>query len=211
MTEADTNQAKPEDLLREEIINDARRQAKRIARRAQQEADKHAQDTDSRAKAFDETTLAQAGSEAEKIRRLQMAKIPIAKRRMRAQFIEDHLNSLNLLARQRLAPEKNPLSREALIKLIAQGVSQMRGDHFTMSLAPQDLKSLGDDFIDELRTASGKSELTIEMAEPLPPSDSGPLLTDRDGRQRWDNRLQQRLSRLWPNLRREIAKMLDQE
>ena len=203
-----TMQASSEELLRQEIMADAQRQAARALRNAEREAAALERSAAEEADEFAARTLEAAREEASRRERLQQAKIPIAKRRLHARHIEDELEVLKAAALELLAPEHRPVTREALLELIAGPLRRMRGDQFVMQLSPADNALLGSDYLPRLRELSGKAGLTLEAGEPLAAADVGPLLRDQTGGQMWDNRLAARLRRLWPSLRREIAKEL---
>ena len=195
----------PQDRLREEILADAKRQADRIVRRARQEAETIAEQAASEAKRFRDQTVEQARLTAARRADLQAAKLPVEQGRLRATHIEALLDAVRRDAAKALDPEHAPLSREALLGLIAAAAGGMAGDTLVLRLTPADRRSLTDNFLEPLRSHTGKHHLQLELGEPLAARDAGPILSDIEGRQLWDNRLSARLVRLWPLLRRALA------
>ena len=196
----------PQATLRQEIIADARRQAERLLRRARQEAETFAAQAEQEATGHRDQALKQARQTAARQTALILARIPVARARLRAAHIERLLASVRAAAAARLAPTEHPLSREALLALIAEPVGAMAGETFAVRLSQADRLTLTDTFADEIRRRTGKPGLELRLAEePLPDTETGPVLSDPAGRQIWDNRLPARLARLWPGLRRQVA------
>ena len=195
----------PQATLRQEIIADARRQAERLLRRARQEAETFAAQAEQEATDHRDQALKQARQTAARQTALILARIPVARARLRAAHIERLLLSIREAAAARLAPTEHPLSREALLALIAEPAGAMAGETFEVRLSRADRLTLTDTFVDEIRRRAGKPGLELRLAEPLPDTDTGPVLSDPEERQIWDNRLARRLARLWPGLRRQVA------
>jgi vacuolar-type H+-ATPase subunit E/Vma4 len=196
----------PQAMLHKEILADAQRQSGRLLRRAQQEAEAITAQAEEEAAAHREQALEQARQTAGRRSAVRLARIPVVRTRLRAAHIEKLLTSVRTAAAEQLAPSAHKLSREALLTLIAEPVAVMDGDTFNLQLSRADRQTLGDNYLDELRRRAGKSALDIRLAgEPLPDKDAGPVLSDPEGRQHWDNRLSARLTRLWPELRRQVA------
>ena len=195
----------PQATLRQEILADARRQAERLLRRARQEAEALAAQAEQEASGQREQTLEQARQTAARQTALVLARLPVVRARLRAAHIERRLLAIREAAAARLAPTEHPLSRDALLALIAEPAGAMAGEAFEVRLSRIDRLTLTDTFVDEIRRRAGKPGLELRLAEPLPDTDTGPVLSDPEERQIWDNRLARRLARLWPGLRRQVA------
>ena len=195
----------PQATLRQEILADARRQAERLLRRARQEAETLAAQAAQEASGHREQALEQARQTAARQTALVLARIPVARARLRAAHIERLLQSVCEAAAARIAPKAHPLPREARLALIAEPAGAMAGETFDLRLSRADRLTLTETFVDEIRRRAGKPGLELRLAEPLPDTDAGPVLSDPEGRQIWDNRLARRLARLWPALRRQAA------
>jgi len=196
----------PRATLRQEILADARRQAERLLRRARQDAEALAAQAEQEAAGHRGQALEQARQTAARQTALILARIPVARARLRAAHIERLLASVRADAAAQLTPPSHTLSREALLALIAGPAGAMAGETFEVRLSRADRLTLGESYLDDLRRRTGKPSLVLRLAEePLPDTETGPVLSDSEGRQLWDNRLPARLTRLWPGLRRQVA------
>lgn len=200
-----TTEKDPQEMLRQEILMDAGRQAERLTRRARQEAESIIEQAQREAAQHRAQMIAQAREAAARKNTLQLARIAVEKVRMRAARIESLLNALRDDAAVQISPSRTTLSRELLLKLIAEAAAAMEGDDLRIQLSPADRQTLTETFIDEVRQRAAKPQLQIQFSAPLAAQDTGPVLLDAAGRQIWDNRLAARLTRLWPMLRRKVA------
>ncbi len=195
----------PQDVLRQEIIGDARRQAERTLRRARQDAEAiiaRAEADSSRERA---RLLDQARAGAERRTALVLAKVPVETGRMRSARIESLLQDIHDEARRRLKARDGVCSREDLIRLAAEAARGMEGVHFVLQLPAAARLMLGDAWLPEVSRLAGKPDLDVQLAADLADDDAGLILRDRAGRQIWDSRLAVRLTRMWPALRVETA------
>ena len=198
----------PQDVLREEILADARRQAERTVRRAEREAEDALQKARKEADADCASRLDAARRETERRRNLVLAVIPVEEARMRAQRIEEALEAIRDEARRRLAERGGEEYRRTLVRLAAEAVSNMAGERFVLELGAADLKAVGNGLADDVRKAVGREGLQIAVAPEPAAIEAGVLVRDDDGRQVVDNSLAARLERLWPALRLAIGARL---
>ena len=119
--------------------------------------------------------------------------------------VEEALEQVRTAVLERLQHGKTSLSRRQLLRLIAKPLAAMEGENFVVQLNNRERKLLGDDFAVELAHLSGKEGVTLTWGNPLPEAESGPVIADPSGKQRWDTRLPSRLQRMWPALRRALA------
>lgn len=200
MTDRDSAQ-----VLRDEILSEAQRESRAILDRARQDA---------------ETLLAQAVSEADKIRfeKLEQARLEAARRkdlllatvpveagRLRSTRIEELLDSIHEAASQRLTSRKGFNYRESVITLAADAVNGMSGETFTVRLSQNNRDILGEKPAEEIARRVERAPVKIVISYDPSITDGGPIIEDGEARQIWDNRLSVRLERLWPELRRHIA------
>jgi vacuolar-type H+-ATPase subunit E/Vma4 len=200
MTDRDSAQ-----VLRDEILSEARRESQEILDRARRDA---------------ETLLAQATSQADKIRleRLEQARLEAARRkdlllatvpveagRLRSTRIEELLNGIHETVSQRLTSRKGFNYRESVIVLAADAVDRMSGETFTVRLSQDNRDILGEKPAEEIARRVGRAPVKIIISYDSRITDGGPIIEDGEIRQIWDNRLSVRLERLWPELRRHIA------
>ncbi|HET6442666.1 MAG TPA: V-type ATP synthase subunit E family protein [Phycisphaerae bacterium] len=203
----------PQDVLREEILADARRQAERTVRRAERDAEDGLQKARKEADADHASRLDAARREAERRHNLVLAAIPVEEARMRAQRVEEALEAIRDEARRKLA-ERGPSGaggeeyRRTLVRLAAEAVSNMAGERFVLELGAEDLKAVGNGLADDVRKAVGRQGLQIAVAPEPADIEAGIIVRDDDGRQVVDNSLAARLERLWPALRLAVGARL---
>ena len=195
----------PQNVLREEILADARRQAERTVRRAERDAEDALAQARKEADADRDSRLDAARREAERRRNLVLAAIPVEEARMRAQRIEEVLEAIRDEARRRLAERGGEEYRRTLVRLAAEAVSIMAGEQFVLELGAADLKAVGNGLADDVRKTVGRQGLQITVAPEPADIETGVIVRDADGRQVVDNRLAARLERLWPALRLAIG------
>ena len=198
----------PQDVLREEILADARRQAERAVRRAEREAEDALQKARKEAEADRASRLDAARREAERRRNLILAAVPVEEARMRARRTEEVLDAIRDEARRRLAERGGEEYRRTLVRLAAEAVSNMAGERFVLELGAADLKAVGNGLADDVRKAVGREGLQIAVAPQPADIEAGIIVRDDDGRQVVDNSLAARIERLWPALRLAIGARL---
>jgi hypothetical protein len=81
----------------------------------------------------------------------------------------------------------------------------MTGSVFVIKVSPADHASFGVGLAEEIALRANNSSLNITISDDPTITERGLIVQDAEGRQIWDNRLPQRLDRLWPQLRRQLA------
>ena len=198
----------PENLLREEIVADAKRQAERLLRRASKEAAGIAEKTKESADRERSKVLAAANQTASHRAELLRAKVPVEAGRYRAAHIEAQLDAIRETATDKL--EKLPVTAPLLVHLIGDAARTCGGGAFVVFLSQADravLEKSASWQKEAAREAGVDSTFTLSD-DFLPPASRGPLLHSEDGTMICDNRLDARLGRLWPSLRCIIAERL---
>lgn len=212
MTPADKNLSPagktPEDLLREEIVADAKRQAERLLRKASKEAADLAAKTKEATGKECAKVLAEARANAGHRAALLGAKVPVEAGRYRAGHVEKQLDAIRATAMEKLA--SFPATTGLLVRLIGDAARICGGGSFVVSLSAADRKVLEADpaWREAAAREAGLDAAFVLSDEPLAPSDRGPVLRSEDGALVCDNRLDARLARLWPSLRCIIAERL---
>ena len=198
-------QSNTEQVLQEEILADARRQAQDARERAKKEAD--AIVAKARIEAENDRRVQAQGAEAEAKRRreLTLATIPVVVGRRRADCIEAALNQIRDEAARLLAARQGFDYRQAVIRLAAEALAQMAGNRFVIEVSDSDSQALGQGWVEEAGRQSGRNGLELSAAPAKMQNQAGVIIRDADGRQVWDNTLLARLERLWPAARRELA------
>ena len=199
------NEQQPQDVLREEIIADAQRQAERALQHARKEAAEIAETAAAQLSEWSSRQLDIARAEAKRLADMILAGLPVETGRLRANRIESLLQSIYEEARQRLISREGLDCRQMLIDLSAEAIRGMSGNRFSVSLPEADRQLLGDGELDAIRRAAGRPDLELEIIGDPASRDAGLVVRSSGGDEFWDNRLIQRLERLWPAMRQEIA------
>lgn len=196
----------PEDLLREEIVADAKRQAERLLRKASRESAELAEKSRAAAGRECEKVLANARAVAARRAGLLRAKVPVEEGRYRAARIEEQLDAVRESASAKLSAL--PVTAGLLARLVGDAARACGGGDLVVSLSEADRAVLEGSATwreDASRAAGVASSFSLSDGGALPPSSRGPLVSSADGSAVCDNRLGVRLARLWPSLRRVIA------
>lgn len=201
---APPNHNSPE-VLREEILADARRESEAIVRRAQQDAESLLARAAAEADQVRRERLDQARSEAARRTELILATVPVEVARQRAARVEALLQSIRDEIRHRLLARDGFDYRDAVMSLAAEAIQRMSGNSFVLKLSATDHEVLGDGLAEEIARRVARSPLSVTISNSTPLAGDGVLVQDLEDRQECDNRLEARLDRLWPELRRRIA------
>jgi vacuolar-type H+-ATPase subunit E/Vma4 len=197
------NQNAP-NILREEILADARREGDEILGNTRQGAEALIAKAAAEADKLRQERLDQARAEAARRKESILATVPVEAGRLRAARVEELLESVHDEVRRRLTARDGFNYRESLAALAAEAIKQMHGSAFIVKLSAADRAAFGDELAQEIACRVGQS-LNLTVSNDAALKESGPIIEDVEGRQMWDNRLLARLERLWPELRRQIA------
>jgi V/A-type H+-transporting ATPase subunit E len=197
--------ANSQQVLRDEILGDGRRQGERIVHHARQDAEALVAKAKADAEKERRDILDAAKAEAQRRRELILATVPVHTGRMRSARVETVLAVVHDEAKRRLLAREGFDYRETVIRLAAEAISQMAGDRFVVAVSQADRQALGDSWLDEVRRRVGRPNLDVSIAADPAKVDGGVFVRDADGRQVWDDDLLARLERIWPAARREIA------
>ncbi|MCX5817701.1 MAG: V-type ATP synthase subunit E [Proteobacteria bacterium] len=192
------------EVLREEILADARREGEEIVIRARRDAEVFLTGAVAEADRVRQERLDQARAEAARQSALILATVPVETGRLRAARIEALLESVYWEVHQRLLAREGFEYRETVIALASHAIIQMAGVDFVVKLSEEDHTILGDGLAGEIAHRVGRPVSIVVLQEPGIMG-GGVVVEDAEARQVWDNRLAKRLERLWPELRRQIA------
>jgi vacuolar-type H+-ATPase subunit E/Vma4 len=198
-----TNQNSTE-VLREEILADARKEGEEIIICARRDAEVLLTRAAAEADQVRQDRLDQARAEAARKSALILATVPVETGRLRAARVEALLDSVYEEVCQRLLTREGFEYREAVIALASHAISQMAGVDFVLKLSDGDYTILGDGLTGEIARRVGRP-VSITISHEPGITGGGVVIEDAEARQVWDNRLVKRLERLWPELRRLIA------
>lgn len=192
------------EVLREEILADARREGEEIVIRARRDAEVFLTGAVAEADRVRQEQLDHARAEAARQSALILATVTVETGRLRAARVEALLESVYEEACQRLLAREGFEYRETVIGLASHAISLMAGVGFVVKLSEADRTILGDGLADEIARRAGRP-VSITISHEPGITEGGVVVEDAEARQVWDNRLAKRLERLWPELRRQIA------
>lgn len=192
------------EVLREEILADARREGEEIVSCARRDAEVFLTGAVAEADRVRQERLDHARAEAARQSALILATVPVETGRLRAARVEALLESVYEDACQRLLAREGFEYREIVIGLASHAISQMAGVGFVVKLSEADCTILGDDLAGEIAHRVGRP-VSITISHEPGITGGGVVIEDAEARQVWDNRLVKRLERLWPELRQQIA------
>lgn len=196
------------EVLREEILADAVRQAERMVRKAEREAKALVAKVTDESEQERRSKLAAAEATAERQRILTLATVPIEIGRSRATRVERELLALRDQVRERLLARQGFAYGETLERLAAEALARMEGDAFVLELSANDLQQFGASLAGAVAARVGRPHVTLTVSDEPAKIAGGVIVRDPQGRQIWDNSLAARLDRLWPLLRNKIAEHL---
>jgi vacuolar-type H+-ATPase subunit E/Vma4 len=192
------------EVLREEILADARREGEEIVSCARRDAEVFLTGAVAEADRVRQERLDHARAEAARQSALILATVPVETGRLRAARVEALLESVYEDACQRLLAREGFEYRETVIGLASHAISQMAGVGFVVKLSEADRTILGDVLAGEIAHRVGRP-VSITISHEPGITGGGVVIEDAEARQVWDNRLMKRLERLWPELRQQIA------
>jgi vacuolar-type H+-ATPase subunit E/Vma4 len=200
---ATPNTNSPE-VLSGEILAQAGRECDEILRRAQQESESILAAAEAEAGKIRREKLETARVEAARRSELILAAVPVEAGRMRAERREVILENIREEARHQLSAG-NFDNRETVVVLASAAINQIPGTDFVLKLSAADYAAFGGRLGDELCQRLGRSPLNLALSADSMVTGGGVIVQSADGLRIWDNRLESRLERLWPELRRQIA------
>lgn len=195
----------PSARLREEVLAEGRRMAEAIRDGARREGEAILDRASARVDALKAEAQAAALRKAGTLRERILAGVPMEVARRRAARAESLLDSLRERARRALSARAGFDDREAVVALAAEALDHMPGEAFRLAIAPGDLARMGPGLAEAIRIRARRPGLRLDLAED-PAIPAGFVLQDEAGREAWDDRLPERLERLWPRLRIPAAR-----
>lgn len=199
---------KPDSVLRDEILADARRQASRLTRKAEREAQALLDKATAESEEERRAKLAAARAKADHHRDMALATVPVEFGRMRSARVEQELSKLRDRVRRELDNGGTGNDEQTLANLAAEALARMEGDTFVLELSPQDLSARRGTLPAAAARRAGRPDLAVTVSTEPADITGGVIVRDPAGRQVWDNSLQARLDRMWPLLRSQIAEGL---
>ncbi len=202
----------PNEKLRREILEDAKRRADRILKRAKREAENLQKTARENAERRREQQLAAARTTAEEKARIILAGIDQEAQRLWTLKREEVLETVFSQALAQAETVTGAEAEEAMSSLIREAVRPFAGEkQITIRLSPGDLRALTEAGVREIvcdEIPSLKPEAVTVVSDSDLPS-RGAVAESADGRRRRENTLATRLRRLKESLRPQVAKMLE--
>lgn len=202
----DLSRQQAEARLCAEVLADAQRDADELLSRARAQAAEIVAAAEQQVLEIHKEAMDAARAEALLRSGFILAAVPLERARMRAARIESVLDELRAGARCRLDSGQGFDCGETLILLASEALAHMAGDEFVLGLCARDHGSIGPRIAGEVRRRLGRTDLRLETEADPSWSECGVIVRDRLGQRVWDNRLSARLERMWPAMRREIAR-----
>ncbi len=193
------------EILRGEILADARRECQQIVSRAREQAEALLAKAAAEAAKLRQERLEQARADAARRSELILATVPVEAGRLRSARVEALLESVCEDARCKLLEHEGFDYQEAVIVLAAEAVSWMAGEGFVVKLSPGAYRAFGQGLVEKIACRAGRSPSTLTLTEEPAITGGGVIIQDAQGYQIWDDRFGARLARLWPELRRQVA------
>ncbi|MCU0771914.1 MAG: V-type proton ATPase subunit E [Verrucomicrobia bacterium] len=200
-----SSNAQSPELLREEILAQGRREREEILRQAAQQAAALLSKVKIEADQWRQHELEHARAEAARRSELTRAAVNVEAHLLRLARVESLLQAVRDEAWRRLVERQDFDYRQCLRTLAREAVERMEGTAFVVRLNPSDRAALGQNLIEDLAQSAGGGSLEVTVEEDPALGGGGVMVLDPAGRQLWDNRLEARLDRLWPELRRQVA------
>lgn len=192
------------ETIRDEILAEARRESEEIILRAKRDAEASLNCVIADAERVRQDRLAQARVEASRKSELILATVSVETGRLKAARIESLLEEVREEARKRLLACDGFDYRETVIILAVDAIIRMSGDAFIIKLPESEQAILGDGLAEQIAQHLERPvKVNVLFEENI--TGSGVIIEDAEGHQTFDNRFLQRLERLWPALRQQIA------
>ena len=197
--------------LADEVLADARRKAERRRKAAQRDAAKLVADTRAAAEAEAAKTLDDARRRADRERQTILATVDQEVRRRRLVRQEALLDFLIQAGFDRVTHRQGFDVRQVLMALVANGIRQMTGASFRLSVSAADRALVDRAFLTAASAqaaASGRPAPALSVDETPAPIAGGVIIRDADDAQRVDNSFEARRRRLGPQLREALAALI---
>ena len=193
------------EMLCAEILAAARRTADQILAMARDEAADMEKNAATAADAMRRNMREQSSQDVARRNETLLAAVPAETGRMRSARVESLIESIRDEVRRRMHERWSSAGHAIAVTLAAQAIRQMGGVSFRIRLASDDIRRMGEGLAAEIVNRIDREAPDIALIADPTLSGGGLIVEDADGGRIWDNMLDSRLERLWPELRRCIA------
>jgi len=201
------------EALREEILEDARRKARRTLERAKKQADRTEKRANEEAESAHKRVIDEATARADRFRRNTLASVETEIKREQLRARQRVVDEVYEAALERLRNLPDDRSTSVLRELIVEGVLEMEGEAFRVHVAPGQQDLLTDELLsqaaDEVqRRSSRRVRLSRDGRTGATAASGGAVIVSADGKQMVDNTFEGRLRRIRSELRLVVAGVL---
>lgn len=194
------------DRLCAEITALAQREAEAILAKAHADRTSALARAETIAREETERELKAARAEACRQREHTMAMVPVEIARLRAEHLDNLLANIRARVQQQLGDRTRCGSRQTLIELAVDAIRRMDSADVIVAISTDDAREHGAALRETIADALGPHYAIALAVDPT--IKTGVMVRDRAGRQEWDNRLEARLERMWPDLRVQLVDAL---
>lgn len=196
-----------------EIIADARAKVDRAVKAAAREQNKIIGAAREEAKQAEESIIEKARQRAESRARIIRASAEPARRRLQLDAQEAVVLGVINDAKARLLDRDSDGYAQLLAALAAEAAELLGGDRLTAYLSEQDYAQLGADIARRFEAAAKAAAkaapgATFQVLPSPRPIAGGVIVASADGSRQVDNSIEARLRRIYPEIRRKIARAL---
>lgn len=192
-------------LLRQEVLDEARRTKDEILCRARERAEAILAKAEREAAQIRQERMRAAQAEAARKAEAILATIAVETSRARSARIEELLQAIHLQAHDRLRARSGFDFRKAIAGLAVEALRQMAGEAFRLRLSVADHRAFGSALVDAIHQQSRRSNPALRTVADPDLRDGEVMLETEEGSQVWNLGLEARLERCWPELRRQIG------
>jgi len=202
----------PSQKLVEEVLADARQKAERAQRRVAKEAAEVAQKLEAEGRQEAQAILAKAQASAKAARDQVLATVEIEVQRQRLHTLESQLQRIYDQVAAEAAKLDAGRVREALVRLALDGLPQFPPDlPVELALPESQHRTLGPQLVSDILAQAPQKlgrAIQLRLADRPASHSDGLVLRSADGRMEVVDSFAERLRRLWPDLRLQVAAIL---
>lgn len=151
-----------DEILREEIINDAKIKAERIIKKAKSDAEESEKNSGKQLSEFENNFKQNIQKEMDQEIKLKLASIDIEANKEILKFCGDFLNDVFNSVKNNIINNKDYKYKEIIIKLIRKAAESMDFSSFIIEISKDELKKISGDDLFSIKLKKGKITEIIE-------------------------------------------------